>query len=298
MGTRSSISKSKPEWSEGLIQRYLSGFFSQSTKKYEMDGLYVFAWESDKLIITRSGWTYEFEIKISRSDFKNDFKHKVDKHIILSSSFDGNKYMPLFWEYFEKNKHKYPTVELWEEHCRNTSYNKNYFTDHYKRPNYFYYAVPDGLIDVSEVPQYAGLIYVRELGGFTIVKKAPKLHEEKYSECQLNLAEKFYYNMVNWRHTAINWQKRYEECRVQLRKELDMRGQDMPYDEIKHKMDVAEAQARIWERENTTLRKDANFNHIERRLLIMEIRKYNPSFMVDGITEQAEKQYNEIYKNK
>ena len=67
MGTRSSISKDKPEWSEGLIQRYLSGFFSQGTKKYEMDGLYVFAWESDKLIITRSGWTYEFEIKISRS---------------------------------------------------------------------------------------------------------------------------------------------------------------------------------------------------------------------------------------
>lgn len=296
MGIRRLTDKPKIEFTEHSIQQALHSFFNPNSVKYEMNNLYVFNWESDKLIITRSGLTYEFEIKISRSDFKNDFKHKVDKHTILSSSFDGNKYMPLFWEYFEKNKHKYPTVELWEEHCRNTGYNKNYFTDHYKRPNYFYYAVPDGLIDVSEVSQYAGLIYVGELGGFTIVKKAPKLHEEKYSEYQLNLAEKFYYNMVNWRHTAINWQKRQEECRVQLRKELNMRGQDVPYDEMKHKMEVAEAQARIWERENTTLRKDANFNNIERRLFIMEIRKFNPMFDVKTIEEQAIKKYDEIYK--
>lgn len=298
MGTRSSILKDKPEWSESLIQRYLSGFFSQSTKKYEIDGLYVFSWESDKLIITRSGWTYEFEIKISRSDFKNDFKHKVDKHTILSSSFDGNKYMPLFWEYFEKNKHNYPTIELWEEHCRNTGYNNNYFTDNYKRPNYFYYAVPQDLVSVDEIPEYAGLIYITEYGSLRTVKKAPILHKEKYTDEQLNLCEKFYYNMVNWRHTAINWQKRYEELYVRLKKELDIRGQDMTYDEIKHKMEVAEAQVRIFERENTTLQKNSNFNHIEYRMLIMEIRKYNPSFTVDGIIEQAEKKYNEIYKNK
>ena len=40
---------------EGRIQRCLNGAISESATKYRMDGLYVFDWESDKLIITKSG---------------------------------------------------------------------------------------------------------------------------------------------------------------------------------------------------------------------------------------------------
>ena len=88
MGIRHTIKKEDKDFkfSEGFIQESLSRFFSPNSVKYDLDGLYVFDWESDKLLETRSGYIYEFEIKISKADFKNDFKHKKEKHIILVSS--------------------------------------------------------------------------------------------------------------------------------------------------------------------------------------------------------------------
>ena len=70
-------------FTESYIQSVLDGFLSVSSQKYVIENLYVFNWESDKLIETRSGLFYEFEIKVSRADFKNDFKNKKDKHAIL-----------------------------------------------------------------------------------------------------------------------------------------------------------------------------------------------------------------------
>ncbi len=60
---------------EQKIQRVLNKFMA--SPKYKVDGLFVFRWESDKLLWTKSGYIYEFEIKISRADYKNDFKHKA-----------------------------------------------------------------------------------------------------------------------------------------------------------------------------------------------------------------------------
>ena len=70
------------KFTEEYIQDKLNGFFSMSTQKYILENLYVFDWESDKFIETRSGLIYEFEIKVTKSDFKADFKKK-DKHAIL-----------------------------------------------------------------------------------------------------------------------------------------------------------------------------------------------------------------------
>lgn len=85
-------------------------------------------------------------------------------------------------------------------------YEKNYLVSNFKKPNYFYYAVPDGLITVDEVPEYAGLIYIIPDDGdyhftwFRIAKQAPKLHNVKYSDDDLKLGEKFYYNMLSWKN--------------------------------------------------------------------------------------------------
>lgn len=74
------------KYSEESIQRALRYFFlSPSSVKYFTENLNVYNWESDVLKITRSGYAYEFEIKISRADFKNDFKHKKKKHTLLES---------------------------------------------------------------------------------------------------------------------------------------------------------------------------------------------------------------------
>lgn len=43
--------------------------------------------------------------------------------------------------------------------------------------NRFFFAVPEGLVSVDEIPEYAGLIYVDENGSARKVKDAPLLHK-------------------------------------------------------------------------------------------------------------------------
>lgn len=45
--------------------------------------LYNYAWEADVLRITKAGYFYEYEIKVTKSDFKADMK-KVSKHSHLN----------------------------------------------------------------------------------------------------------------------------------------------------------------------------------------------------------------------
>lgn len=139
---------------EKKIQESLKLILSQP--RFILNNLYVFGWESDVLILTKSGYWYEFEIKISKSDFKNDFKHKNDKHVnMLSNQLETRK------------------------------------------PNYFNYVVPENLISIEEIPEYAGLIYITESGRTKTIKNAPKLHREKVDPNKLGLLDKFYYNMQN-----------------------------------------------------------------------------------------------------
>ena len=94
-----------------------------SNPMYVINNLHIYDWESDFLAITRSLYAYEVEVKMSKQDFFNDFK-KDKKHKVLK---DGIIKVG--------GVISYP-------------------------PNYFYYACPPNMIDVSEVPSYAGLIYV------------------------------------------------------------------------------------------------------------------------------------------
>lgn len=107
---------------ESKIQRIvLEQFFAPNSIKYKAENLFIYGWESDVWIMTKSGLCYEFEIKISRGDFFNDFKNKAKKHSFLGA--------------------------------RNRKYLNGI-------PNYFYYVVPKDLISIEEVPDYAGLIYI------------------------------------------------------------------------------------------------------------------------------------------
>jgi hypothetical protein len=213
------------KFTEEYIQRKLNGFFAMNTPKYVLENLYVFRWESDKFIETKSGLIYEVEIKVSRSDYKNDFKNKKDKHVILEGK---EEHIPSYEEYKERFKHYGSDIN-----------DKYYRTENFKKPNFFYYAVPEGMIDVSEVPEYAGLIYVLPEGkrdtkdgnfcwdGFYVVKNAPKLHSEKYADDELKLSEKFYYNMLSWK----------EKCREEKERRLLTEDKDhkIPYAELYEK---------------------------------------------------------------
>lgn len=188
--------------SEQNIQNIIGAKFL-SQPKYVIENLYVFEWESDMLLKTNSGYWYEFEIKISVSDFKHDFV-KTDKHEILSCGQKKIWYGK--WEKGEK-------VEYYEHANR-------------RRPNYFYYAVPSEMVDKVKdmVPEYAGLISIDltkrhawDIGDYSIVKKAPLLHKEKYDDNDLNLIEKFYYRWRDAIKSQRNYNDRLNELRYQIR---------------------------------------------------------------------------------
>lgn len=163
----------KKEWTERSIQDALTKYFlSSSTKKYNIYNLFVYDWESDYLAVTYNDYVYECEIKISRADFFNDLKNKKEKHQILESSEVSGS----------------------------------------KRPNYFYYAVPDGLIKPEEVPAYAGLIYVNPWDVY-IVKDAKGLLPGKSAINELKLVDKFYWCTMNYR-------QKFNEAEVSYNKKI------------------------------------------------------------------------------
>jgi len=104
--------------------------------------------ECDVISISKSNFIYEYEVKISRSDFKADFKKEKHKLMLEKASvIDSN------------------INDVW------------YYT-----PNYFYFVVPLNLVSIDEIPEYAGLIYINELLGFETIKKAPLLHKIKATD--------------------------------------------------------------------------------------------------------------------
>lgn len=151
-------------YTEKNIRRVLNAQYL-SNPRYLLHNLYVFGWESDFLVSTKAMYWYEVEIKISLSDFKRDFE-KRGKHEILRTGgmfgcFDGRN---------------------WAEQ---------------KRPHYFSYCAPEDLAKIIEpdIPDYAGLIGINENGRIVTHKAPPRLHAYKYSDEELRLCEKFYYNL-------------------------------------------------------------------------------------------------------
>lgn len=157
------VTPTKPKYTEESIQQALYWKHPILTKPaYEMLGLFFYAWESDYLAISKAGYVYECEIKISHSDFLNEATHKQDKMRILSRSSKSDD----------------------------------------KRPNYFWYVCPAGIISEAECPKFAGLMYITDSRMFYCIKAAPCLHTIKYDTqadlLRRDMREKFYYGMWNW----------------------------------------------------------------------------------------------------
>lgn len=240
----------KPVYTEKSIQKILrEHFMSPNSMKYRIENLSVYSWESDSLSITKSGYVYECEIKISRADFFND-KKKERKHQILEGTYQLGK--------LEKN---YPS-----------------------RPNYFYYVVPEGLVKEDEIPSYAGLIYITDVWPYvSVVVSAPKIYNEKIDEEKLNLKDKFYYNYITWKEKAENG---YEETIENLRQQLHESKYD---DDGKyHKYNVAEANKKIEQLENV-LKIECGIKEKYRNLFYQEddMRQDLEAFMLEkGITKE------------
>lgn len=245
----------KEQLTEQSIQQRLNFFFA--SYKYKADGLYVFSWESDKLIWTKSGYIYEFEIKISRSDFKNDFKHKKEKHIVLASTIARDKAKEIQMSLFEQKEKDHPNH--WSRESLERYYGDIDTMAKGKRmPNYFYYAVPTGMLEPDEVPPYAGLIYIDSeyryvKQSYRIVKEAPQLHKTKYTDAELNLGEKFYYN---WQ-TALRHQhdaaKRADTAEGKLQRELDRQHHDRTWEDMERDLEYNKERSERYSRLSTSI---------------------------------------------
>ena len=179
IGNRNKTDKEEIKWSEELIQQQLRySFLSPSSVKYFTENLNVYDWESDVLKITKSGYAYEFEIKISKADFKNDFKHKKKKHLLLENK-ENNSKMPNYFYYVV------PEDLITEDEV----------------PEYA------GLIYVYATVIGNSRVYYQ----FQEIKAAPKLHTNKIDENNLKLIDKFYYNYIHWKHKHEKDLNEYKE---------------------------------------------------------------------------------------
>jgi hypothetical protein len=115
-------------------------------------------WECDVFEVTKAGYFREYEIKISRSDFKAD----ASKATRRWSPYDGKN-----WTREEIKKHE----QIRQPHG----------------PVQFWYVAPEGLLRPEEIPEWAGLITVKAVSWrSTLVENesrpAPRLHRQKIDQ--------------------------------------------------------------------------------------------------------------------
>lgn len=156
------------EMNERLIQKRIMSWAYQGSSfvcnNYTPKGWF----ECDVFEITKSGYGIEYEIKLTRGDFRADRFKEQRRH-----DWELNKTTVL-------NKHT-----ALRERSEVT-------------PNRFYYAVPKGLISPEELPDWAGLLYIRETH-IERVKPARMLHKIKVADkVRAHLLRSFYHRYQWW----------------------------------------------------------------------------------------------------
>ena len=206
----------------------------------------------------------------------------------------------LFENYYSERKAKYPGIT--RDDCLREIASLN---DRGRMPNYFYYAVPEGMLTIDEIPPYAGLVYISEDGKIITTIRGPKLHDKKYTEVELGLCEKFYYNMRTAIRSAENLEKEYDYIKARLSEELASNGKDMTYSQLEKEYKEAVRLRDIYKRSAENYKgmyfgmvEGADLNSIERHLFIKEIKKYDSNFDYQRIIEEADLIYKERYPDR
>lgn len=168
--------------SEGIIAKTL--WRKYGIGQWAVPNIYYYAFESDLLILRKSGTVIEYEIKLSVGDFNAGLKKRA-----RIDPYNKNRRVPQMYIDNKESvsRHGYLTSGL--------------------GANMFYYVAPQEVFEAVDVPDWAGIIQVRtntaaNSCGSVIKKKASYLHKEKASE---KLKEKMmtscYYKY--WQHYAV-----------------------------------------------------------------------------------------------
>lgn len=111
-------------------------------------------WECDVFMMTKSNYFYEYEIKLSRSDFFHDLKKSRQKY---NWATDDRPF----------------SVDTIRKHGQLEKADP-------KGPAVFYYVAPSGMVKAAEIPKYAGLIEIFESDfgiGLRNAVRAPRIHK-------------------------------------------------------------------------------------------------------------------------
>lgn len=133
-------------------------------------------WESDLLVVRPSRWAIEIEIKVTKSDFRADFK-KGRRHEYLERGFP--KYHINYSWYTDPAEWNrlaaLPTSQIIEHHGGLPWRMVDWSAPEKHFAQRFYFAMPSELADqvLPEIPHYAGLIAI-DKGMVKITKEAPK----------------------------------------------------------------------------------------------------------------------------
>lgn len=152
---------------------------------FVIPNFYFGGFEADVFSVLRSGYTEEYEIKIAKADFKKDFSKT---------------------EIAERRWNK----ELGKALTIRQGNKKHDLILQGKRTNRFYFVVPDGLIDIREIPEHAGLIYFKDGWRFNYVKPAKLLHKNKIDFTKRGLLYDIANRCYN-RYIHINWKMRMDK---------------------------------------------------------------------------------------
>lgn len=130
-------------------------------------------WESDHYAVTKAGFAVEFEIKTSVADFKADAAKQKDKRAIR----DG-------WDFVRDDKGQFLYHEGEKKH-------EQLAARCIHGPSRFYFVCPEQMLQVSDMPEWAGLVWAYERPGNTYPvcyeqKSAPKLHRQKVPDSTLD----------------------------------------------------------------------------------------------------------------
>lgn len=169
------VKKSNFEISEAAIQRILLSY-NKIIDKYPviMPNCYTQSDnEADVFMVRKSMLCDEFEIKISRDDFIRD-RSKIIQYREIDRQkdlFKGDEY-----ERWVSNG-RIKGEEPWKMN-KLEAYGKGLCI-----PNYFWYVLCEGILkDESEVPEYAGIVFVSKYGGLRIARNAKMLHRKKIDD--------------------------------------------------------------------------------------------------------------------
>lgn len=144
----------------------LSDKLREEQRKYVMPNLYINGRECDVYSETISGYSHEYEIKISRNDFLNDI-NKGSKHLHLAEGKRVNR----FWY----------VIPFLSANLDVKPYN---------------------LVFADEIPSYSGLIYYYGDSRFEIMVSAPLLSKEKRQHHKV-IMEVSYYRYVEYQRRII-----------------------------------------------------------------------------------------------